>query len=340
MAETESNRDWPIQRDQQCFPYEVISDGQLESRKQYNIAIRMWKRLNVINPDIVILGGYIYPAYWVGFIWAKNNKKKIILWSASNEADHNRNILKEKLKSIFAKKCNAANVYGSKSRDYLTKLGLDKSRIFITGNTTDNSFYYNNTNKFRTKRDYLLRQYGLPAKNFIYIGRFSKEKNIILLLKAYERLKSQNNWGLILIGNGPQRIELINYIEEHNLRHVFMPGFQQKENLPQFLIVSDVFILPSIYEPWGLVVNEAMAAGLPVLVSQKCGCYPDLIDEGVNGFSFDPLDDNNLFELMNNIVNGKYDLEKMGLASLEIIKDYTPEKAAQIISETIKLVST
>jgi len=87
-----------------------------------------------------------------------------------------------------------------------------------------------------------------------------------------------------------------------------------------------------------LVVNEAMAAGLPVLVSRRCGCYPDLIKEGINGFSFDPFDNDELFNRMKEIVDGKHDLTKMGRASVDIIKDYTPQKAAKVIVDTIKFV--
>lgn len=339
MAESESNRDWNIKKDELNFPHEFISKGQLQNHNQYNIAIRTWKQLNLINPDILILGGYKYPAYLAAFFWAKQNSKKIILWSASNQVDHKRNFIKEKLKTILIKRCNAANVYGNRSRDYLVKLGLTKNVIFIMGNTTDNSFYYTNTNKFRARRDKLLKQYGFPVHNFIYIGRLSKEKNIFRLLSSYERLTKKDKWGLILIGDGPQKNEIQNYIKEHNLKNAFLPGFQQKEDIPKFLAASDIFILPSISETWGLVVNEAMAAGLPVLISKKCGCYPDLVKEGINGFSFDPLDDNELFNLMNDIVHNKYNLSNMGKASLDIIKDYSPKKAAKVVLDTIEFVN-
>lgn len=339
MAETEANRDWNIRKDELNFPYEFISNGKLQNHNQYKIAVQTWKRLNRINPDILILGGYKYPAYWTALLWAKKNRKKIIIWSASNQTDHKRNFLKEKLKSTLIKKCSAANVYGSRSKDYLIELGLKKEAIFIMGNTTDNLFYYDRTNDFRTKRNKLQKEYGFPARNFLFIGRFSREKNIINLSKAYKKLTNQDNWGLILAGDGPQKDDIYNYIKEHNLSNVFLVDFQQKEDLPKFLAVSDILILPSISEPWGLVVNEAMAAGLPVLVSKKCGCYPDLIKEGVNGFSFDPLDDNELFNLMNNVIHDKYDLKRMGQVSLNIIEDYTPERAAKVVLKTIDFVN-
>jgi len=112
--------------------------------------------------------------------------------------------------------------------------------------------------------------------NIIYVGRFSKEKNLLFLLSAYKKLNT-DDWGFILVGNGPQYQKLNDFINKNSICNVFLPGFKQKGEIPQYLAVSDVFILASISEPWGLVVNEAMAAGLPVLISKRCGCYSDLI---------------------------------------------------------------
>ena len=159
------------------------------------------------------------------------------------------------------------------------------------------------------------------------------------LLDAYRGLQASHaNWGLILVGDGPQKTEIVDYIKRTGVRNVFMPGFIQKENISAYIAVSDVLVLPSISETWGLVVNEAMAGCLPVLVSNKCGCYPDIVKEGVNGFSFDPYDTNQLYTLMENMAEGIYDLKTMGQASLDIISNYTPEKAALVIRKTIENV--
>ena len=337
MAETESNREWDIKIDEINFPHEVMFKETLDDVRLLKSVIKTWGRLNTLNPDVLIIGGYSYLADWAGFFWAKLNRKKIILWSDSNEEDRNRLFLKEKLKSFLVKRCDAANVLGKRGKKYLAKLGMTEDKVFIKGMTTDNFFYYDEAMKLKAKRELLCKQFGIPFRNFLYIGRFSKEKNLLFLLKAYKKLDA-DNWGLILVGNGPQYQELDDFIDGNSIRNVFLPGFKQKEEIPQYLAISDVFVLPSVSEPWGLVVNEAMAAGLPVLVSKKCGCYPDLIKEGINGFSFDPYNKDELYKLMEEIVNGKYDLEKMGKASLDIIKDYIPEKAAKVIVDTVNLV--
>lgn len=339
MAETEVSREWTVNRDKLNFPYEVMFSGRVDEVRILRVIIKTWKRLTILNPDVLIIGGYSYPAYWAGFFWAKLFRKKIILWSSSNKEDRRRFFLKEKLKGFFIRRCDAANVYGKKSKDYLVKFGMKKNTVLIMGNTTDNSFYHNETIKLKEKRDELCNQFGIPPHNFLYIGRFSQEKNVLYLLAAFNELAPEHSdWGLILVGNGPQKNKIVDYIKINDIKNVYMPGFKQKQEIPQYLAASDVLILPSISEPWGLVVNEAMASGLPVLVSKQCGCYPDIVKEEVNGFSFDPFNNKELFFIMKNITDKKHDLEKMGENSLEIIKDYTPKRAANIILDTINFV--
>ena len=335
ISESERRREWVIDTNELKFPYEIMFPVPTDEVHSVLLFRKTWMCLNALNPEILIIGGYSYTSSWAGLFWAKKNKRKIILWSSSNEDDHRRVFYKEFVKILFVRNCDAYNVYGTKSRDYLSKLGAKEDKIFIVGNNTDNDFYYNETAKWRRVRDHLIKEFGIPKKNFLYIGRFSEEKNIFFMLDAFKQAVGDNKgWGMILIGNGPQKGEVEHYIKKFNLENVFMPGFQQKEEIPQYLAVSDVFILPSISETWGLVVNEAMAAGLPVLVSRKCGCYPDIVKDGENGFSFDPFDKDELVGLMKGIIDDKVDLKKMGENSLKIIKNYTPERAAGIIVKT------
>jgi glycosyltransferase involved in cell wall biosynthesis len=340
ISETERRREWNIKKDELEFPYEIMFKVPVDEVPTVSLFKRSWKRLNVLNPEVLIIDGYSYASCWAGIFWAEVKGKKIILWSSSNKDDYKRVFYKEFVKRFFVKRCNAYNVYGTRSKEYLLKLGAEKDKVFIVGNNTDNDFFFNETMKLKGEKVVLCQQMGIPLHNFLYVGRFSAEKNILHLLDTYKRLVDKNitDWGLILVGNGPQKEECESYIKKYALKNVLMPDFKQKEELPLYLALSDVFILPSISETWGLVVNEVMAAGLPVLVSRKCGCYPDLVKEEINGFSFDPYDEFALTDLMHKIIQGRVDLEYLGKNSLEIIKEFTPERAARIISNTIEFV--
>jgi glycosyltransferase involved in cell wall biosynthesis len=106
-------------------------------------------------------------------------------------------------------------------------------------------------------------------------------------------------------------------------------GLKQVDELPACYAAADCFVLPSLSEPWGLVVNEAMASGLPVLISRRCGCARDLVREGENGFLFDPTRPDELARLMGLVADGGVDRAAMGAASRRIVSGFTVERFAQ-----------
>ena len=151
------------------------------------------------------------------------------------------------------------------------------------------------------------------------------------MLRAYEKLNNKD-WGLILVGDGPEMQNIQKYIQTHKLENVFLPGFLDENELAKYYTYANVFVLPSISEPWGLVTNEAMAAGLPVIISQNCGCYPDLIEEGKNGFSFEPSKKDMLYNILKKITSKESNLKKMGQQSQKIIQPHNFKNVAEKIS--------
>lgn len=343
-AETASNREWRIDTNELKFPFEVMFKGKIDNISSIKLAIETYKKLNLYNPEVVIIGGYDRLACWAALFWAKKHKRKAIVMIESHYLDRPRSVIKESVKKLFISRCNAILAAGTRHRDYVIRLGAKSENIFIMKGVggVNLSLYQTAVLEGRKNKIELCNKLGFPCRNyFLYVGRFSPEKNLLFLLKTYKRLKNKertDDWGLILVGDGPQRKEIESFIKDNGIKNVFFPGFIQKEKLPYFYAISDVFVLPSISETWGLVVDEAMVSGLPVLVSNQCGCYPDIVRDGINGFSFDPFNENELFGFMKDIVKGKYDLEAMGKASLKIIKEYTPEKVAEIFKKAINFV--
>jgi len=131
---------------------------------------------------------------------------------------------------------------------------------------------------------------------------------------------------LVLLGDGPLKANLSRLVSELRLDgHVHLPGFLQYHELPAYYGLADVFVHASTTEQWGLVVNEAMAAGLPVIVSNRCGCVPNLVAEGKNGFTFDPGSVESLAKLMLDMCHfSKRRLEDMGAESQRIVEGFTP----------------
>jgi glycosyltransferase involved in cell wall biosynthesis len=135
------------------------------------------------------------------------------------------------------------------------------------------------------------------------------------------------------LGTGEQKPILQKQVAEKNIKNVFFFEGVNWQEVPIYLSLSDVLVLPSYSEPWGLVVNEAMACGLPVLVSEKCGSAYDLVQSGVNGFTFSPLDVKEISENLLKFMNDEVDIAEMAKASKKIIQEYSPENVAKEMFE-------
>jgi glycosyltransferase involved in cell wall biosynthesis len=141
----------------------------------------------------------------------------------------------------------------------------------------------------------------------------------------------------VLLGDGPLRSALNSQLSTLNLHgHVLLPGFKQYPELPAYYGLASAFIHASTTEQWGLVVNEAMASGLPVLVSDRCGCAPDLVQEGVNGFTFDPYNVEQLAQLMLRLSTLNSQLSTMATASRLIIADWGTERFASGLQQAVE----
>ncbi|MBK6978805.1 MAG: glycosyltransferase family 4 protein [Cytophagaceae bacterium] len=183
------------------------------------------------------------------------------------------------------------------------------------------------------------KELGLRKFNFIFVGRLIKFKNIDNLLAAYNEINS-HDWGLLILGNGSEEDKLKKYISDNQLEGVCFIDGKQWFEIPEFMALADVFILPSFSEPWGLVVNEAMACGMPVLVSERCGSAADLVIENENGYTFDPFDVKEMASKMNEFVVKPEIIGQFGLKSKQIIQNFSPEKVASNMMDGFKKVFT
>ncbi len=207
----------------------------------------------------------------------------------------------------------------------------------------------------------------LPAANFplptgpffLASARFIEKKNLPRLLQAYARYralagnaemrKSESGcpstlnpqpstalWDLVLLGDGPLRSAICDLRSALGLEAcVHLPGFKQYDELPEYYARAGVFLHASTTEQWGLVVNEAMASGLPVLVSNRCGCAQDLVKENVNGFTFDPYNTEQMAELMVRVSDSGFPLADFGAASARIISEWGPERFAAGLKDAV-----
>jgi 1,2-diacylglycerol 3-alpha-glucosyltransferase len=224
--------------------------------------------------------------------WCVEQNLPCVVMTESGASDKSRSRSREWVKNKVLTLCSAALAGGSRHRDYLLELGLDRDRIFLGYDAVDNDYFRHKAEEVRGQRSEVRKEYGLPGNYFLASARFLPTKNLVTLLHAYAdyvRRSSAPGWDLVLLGDGPLRSQLLTECERLRITgKVHLPGFVQYDELPMYYGLASAFVHASISEPWGLVVNEAMASGLPLIVSKKCGCVPELLEEGRNGFSFSP----------------------------------------------------
>jgi 1,2-diacylglycerol 3-alpha-glucosyltransferase len=307
--------------------FDDVSDSR--SLKRRLLRRKMATALREVDPAVAMIPGWATPASLVALEWCLRNQRPSVVMSESNAFDEKRYALAELTKRIVVSLFSAGLAGGQLQREYLITLGLPHSRVFTGYDVVDNEYFATNAAHVRENQAPLRRELNLPEKYFLASARFVPKKNLRRLVEGfafYRNLAGPNHWKLVLLGDGPLRQELV--ILRHKLglgNDIVLPGFIQYRVLPAYYALGDVFVHASTTEQWGLVVNEAMATGLPVIVSNRCGCVPDLVAEGKNGFTFNPESVEDLGKLMVDVSRlSDRRLEEMRAESRRIVAGFTP----------------
>lgn len=314
------------------YPYKLLHKGTLEDVGLWERISGTIKAIHDFKPTVVNLTGYYDVASWAILVYCKINSIKTVLSNESTAGDHSRSNIKEFIKSIIIKQFDGFFNFGTLSKEYLLSLGGKPEQMLVNRNCVDNSVIRSIYDKSIINRVAEQQRLDLSAKNFIFVGRLIDYKNLFHFLEAFAMAQnsSHQDWGVIILGDGELKNDLQNFVLEKNIKKISFQKGVSWQQVPKYLALSDVLVLPSYSEPWGLVVNEAMACGMPILVSEKCGCAIDLVQNGENGFTFPP---ENLEELSNLLLKfmalNKIDLRRMGKISEQIIQIYSPENVGR-----------
>jgi glycosyltransferase involved in cell wall biosynthesis len=329
LAETDpALRQWHVYKREIRFSYQVLASWR--SRVAGYNALLNWGlsgALESAQPDVILCGGYNYLASWQSLVWARRNNVPYLLWSESTSYDlrSGRGSV-EFLKSEFLKNCTGFVVPGISSREYLLARGQKERCIFTAPNAVDNGLFRLGAEKARQEGAQVRAELKLPERYFLFVGRLVREKGVFDLLSAYASLDPELRAAvaLVFVGDGSERQRLELQAQSISPGQVQFAGFVHRDQLAAYYGLADMLIFPSYTDTWGLVVNEAMACGLPLLVSRAAGCAADLVRDGWNGKTIPLGDVTRLGESMQCLASQPALCQTMGSHSAERVLKYSP----------------
>lgn len=291
------------------------------------MAARLNAALDRVAPDVLIIPSWGEKYTLLALRWCLRRKIRTVVMTDTTARDKQRVWYMEFIKRRLVRYYRKALVSGRRSSLYLQSLGFAKGDILTGLNVVDNDYFAEGAARTAAEQAKWRRELGLPEKFLLGVFRFVPEKNLPGLIKAYSDYRDRlgaNALPLVLVGDGPERANFEAMIQDRQLTgSVILPGFKQYDEIGGFYGLATAFVLPSVSESWGYVVNEAAASGLPLLVSKQCGCSDDLVRDGVNGCTFDAKDWKRLSKLFELVTNGNCDLKAMGAASRDVVSSFS-----------------
>jgi 1,2-diacylglycerol 3-alpha-glucosyltransferase len=319
----------------------------------YHAALRVFRQHNV---GVVFVPSYWPPSSLAVLLAARTVGARLVMMNESHAYTAKAKGVWSEIKRRLVLQFDSALVGGVPQKEYFTALGMLPDKIVLGYDAVDNAYFNTAAQQARMQDAALRKKHSLPARYFLNVGRMVWKKNLETLVDAYKLVRHKLGYDcprLVFVGSGRLEKSLqdrclaaglsIFKSEERGavLRHgdadVFFFGFRQAEELPEFYALASAFILPSREEEWGLVVNEAMASGLPVVVSQVAGCARDLVRDGENGFLFDPFDVNTLAGHLEKIARQPELTDSMGEASRRIIANWGCDRFAQSAHQAVEI---
>ena len=304
---------------------QVFPDAAAEALAPSAVAVGIADALDRLDPAAVAVNSYAGPDALAALAWCRRRRRAAICMTDSTSGDAPRTAVREWVKGRIVREFDAALVAGTRTAAYVGALGVPAARVFTPYDVVDNAL-------FAAPGPPRPDLPGLAGARpfFLASNRFVARKNVGGLLRAYARFREGGGaWRLVLLGDGTERGALESLVREYAIPDVTFAGFQQIEALPAYYAAAGAFVHPAVVDQWGLVVNEAMAAGCPVVVSERAGASADLVLDGATGFRFDPTDDAALATLLARVA-AMPDAERtaMGRRAQAHVASWSPEAFA------------
>jgi glycosyltransferase involved in cell wall biosynthesis len=291
--------------------------------------------------DLCLILGWNNLFYLKAIFWSFFFGVPIIARAESNLLKKD-SLIKKTLKKIvfyiFFKLFHKFLYIGKANYDFYKNYGVSKEKLIPGPYSVDNNFFNNlKNNKIKIKSELKISKNKII---YIFSGKFIPRKRPLDILYAILDLKEKKlNYHFIFIGDGQQKKECIDFSKKNCLSNITFLGFVNQRKIREYYAIADIIIMPSEYETWGLAVNEAMASGCACIVSNKCGCFKDLVytrGEKKNGFVYQVGDIEKIKELFIFFDKNKKKIKNMKKNSLSIIQNFNLKKTSESIASFLK----
>ena len=321
----------------------------IASPLSYGILSRLRGGIDGSAFDVLWVHGYASVNAIHGILAAKTLGIPVLLRAESWLRDRGRSTVKLAAKQTFfsalERLIDGVLPIGTLNSEYWRYYFGDSVPQFLMPYAVDNRYFAGRAHAAASSRASLQAELGLDPKRpvILFASKLQPRKHCDHLIAAYARLTAglpeESRAYLVIVGDGEQRVELERQAHATGLPGILFCGFRNQSELPRFFDLANVFVLPSRHEPWGLIVNEVMNAGRPVIVSDDVGCAPDLIGDGVNGCVYPAGDIDALAGALDRVLNTPGAAEAMGARAFERIQRWSFEEDVQGLRNALQHVA-
>jgi glycosyltransferase involved in cell wall biosynthesis len=306
------------------------------------VAPDLWGAIRQANFDAVVINGHNLAAHHVALMAARSVNTPVFTRGETHPRLQRtawRKLMRGPILKSWYKLFDGCLAIGSANARYYVQMGVPESKIWLMPYCVDNERYMSFANLTNNGRAEMRRRLGISSESptVLYSAKFDKRKRPDDLINAFAHLRREGvNAELVLVGSGHMEEQLKNLARACGLEDVSFPGFINQAELPSVYAACDVFVLPSDNEPWGLAVNEAMCAGLPIVLSEEIGCVEDLVADGVNGATFNAGDVLGLAAALKPLLTDPVRRQQAAKASVERISGWSYRECAEGLDNAVR----
>jgi glycosyltransferase involved in cell wall biosynthesis len=293
------------------------------------VAPQVWNELRSGRYDVVWLHGHNYAANLIALTAAKTAGLSVMMRGETHlelPCHGIKSVVRRPLMDALYRWCDRLLAIGSANAAYYRAMGVPDHKIFLVPYSVDNDRFVKSANLTNDEKTEIRKRYNIPTDqpSVLYAAKFTPRKRPGDVLEAARRLRMETHrpFTVVMAGSGELERELRTFCAAYALDNVVFTGFVNQSELPALYAASDVFVLPSEDEPWGLAVNEAMCASIPVIVARQVGCVPDLVQDGVNGYTPATGDIDGLARTLQRLIEDEDLRQRQGQASLARIQQW------------------